>query len=95
MSTAMYMTKPTQDAFGLGAEGKFLLDKNVIAALPEGSIVTSANEFGSSTRNTTTRVNVTSKDGTPKSYFVKVCHSICVFAAIPLVLLTACYLVCY
>ena len=41
--------------------------------LPNGTRVLSADSFGSSAWTVTARVNVILEDGTPKSYFLKVC----------------------
>ena len=61
--------EPRPDA--LSFPGDFLLDENVLASLPTGSKVLSANRYAISAWTITGRVNVELLDGTPMQYFLK------------------------
>lgn len=55
----------------LSISGDFPLDENVVAGLPNGTKVISANKFGTSAWTITARINVKLPDGTPVRYFLK------------------------
>jgi len=53
------------------AAGDFPLDSNVVAKLPEGTKILSANRFGTSAWTITARLNVEMPDGSHEKYFLK------------------------
>ncbi|MCJ1295788.1 hypothetical protein MMC34_007352 [Xylographa carneopallida] len=71
MASVVHKIRQSENASFLIVGGNFPLDKNVIAALPPESTITSANEFGSSAWTATARINIISDDKTSKSYFLK------------------------